>query len=170
VLTALALVSFVSTACFSTHRIAVSELEKLQTGFEAPEVPVILEGCPALTASREPVRVAQAEGDVPAETNIDPATGCPVVMVSGTNRINVSTRGGHDFTITPFNFSVSATQLVAPDYDLLLARDEINGAEVDTFSTGKTIGLIAAITAVAVGSFLAINFLAPAERGLGGGG
>lgn len=165
---------FINLACFSSYRISTTQLETMQTGFEAEEVYVIVDGCGEESATARPLRLAQADGDIPVEVvnpyddGIDPETGCPVVRVSATSPVSVVTNSGHSYRITPFNFTLGNTQLISPDYDLLLPRAELAGAEVDVFSTGKTLGLIAGGIAVAVGSFVAIMVIAPPERGLGG--
>ncbi|MBN1947257.1 MAG: hypothetical protein JW797_16425 [Bradymonadales bacterium] len=162
-LATLCVTSLFNLGCFTSYRISLGELEKLQTGYEAERVPVVIDHCGEGQATGEPVQVASSETDF--ETA---ATGCPVVYVTPTSPISVVTTGGRSHRITPFNFVISETQLVSPDYDLLLPRSDLAEAEVDMFSTGKTVALIAGITAVAVGSFLAISLLAPPERGLGG--
>ncbi len=164
---------FINLACFSSYRISTTQLETMQTGFEAEEVYVIVDGCGEESATARPLRLAQADDDIPEEINpyedgIDPDTGCPVVRVSPTSPVSVVTNSGSSHRITPFNFTLGNTQLISPDYDLLLPRADLAGAEVDVFSTGKTLGLIAAGVAVAVGSFVAIMLIAPPERGLGG--
>lgn len=158
ILALVALLGFLNTACFNTYRISTSELALLQSGFEAESVSV----CVAANETEAgPVRVAQ-EGDAPIGRS------CETVEVSLTNAVEVVTRDGGSYRVTPFNFTMSETQLVSPDYNLLLVRDQIDGAEVQVFSTGKTIGLIVGIAAVGVGSFLALSLLAGEDRGLGG--
>lgn len=154
----LAAAAFVSTGCFSAHRLSLTELEKLQSGNEAEEVWVATDGCADGQA-------LSAEGPVDGR---DPATGCEVVEVGPTNSVSVYTRGDSSFSVTPFNFTLSETQLVSPDYDLLVSRDALDYAEVETFSTGKTVAVIAGLTAVAVGTFLVISLTAGESRGLGG--
>ena len=169
----LSLAAFMTTACFTSHNISVSELEQLQSGFEAEAVWVAVDGCRDSQAAVERGQVAQAgayadPGSPEPVDGIDPVTGCEMVEVSATNPIEVRTNDGVTHRVTPFNFTLSETQLVSPDYDLLVSRNSLDGAEVSTFSTGKTIGIIAALTAVAVGTFLAISLSAGESRGLGG--
>lgn len=149
---------FVSSACFSAHQISTHELGKLQSGFEAESVWVALDGC----ADRQDLG-----SQAPIEGR-DPDTGCEVVGVSPTNTVNVYTQDGARHRITPFNFTLGETQLVSPDYDLLLPRDSLQGADVEVFSTGRTVAVIAGLTAAAVGTFLAISLTAGESRGLGG--
>lgn len=161
---AFVILSFLNVACFNSYMISTTELEKLQAGFEAEEVEVMTEGCEASAVMDADTRIAQADGTVPA-----PAAGeCEAVSVSLSNTISVHTNHGVNYRVTPFNFTLGQSQLVAPDYNLLLPRSELAGAEVQEFSTGKTIGLIVGGVVAAAGSFLLISILAPADRGLGG--
>lgn len=164
IMAAFVAISFCNVACFNSYTISTTELEKLQTGFEAEEVEVLTEGCSGSAALEGDTRIAQADDAIATPA---PA-GCEAVSVSLSNTISVVTTDGASYRVTPFNFTLGRTQLVAPDYDLLLPRSALAGAEVQEFSTGKTIGLIAGVTAAAVGSFLLISVLAPADRGLGG--
>jgi len=150
--------AFMNAACFSSYTISTSELELLQSGNEAEQVSVCVS---AAETGDEPLRLAQADGEIPSQ-------GCEAVEVSLTNTLSVVTNDGVSHRVTPFNFTLSDTQLVSPDYDLLLSREAIEGAEIQVFSTGKTVGLVAGVTALAVGAFVLLSVLAPAERGLGG--
>ena len=162
---ALVLLSFLNVACFNSYTISTTELEKLQSGFEAEEVEVMTEGCEASARLEGDTRVAQADGTVATPQRAD----CEAVSVSLSNTISVLTTDGASYRVTPFNFTLGRSQLVAPDYNLLLPRNELAGAEVQEFSTGKTIGLIVGGVVAAAGGFLLISILAPADRGLGGG-
>lgn len=156
----LAALAFANVACFNSYRISTGELEKLQSGMEAEEVQVYIDGCEGTAAVD--TRVAQADGAVASGSS------CEAVSVSLSNAISVYTEDGADYRVTPFNFTIGTTQLVAPDYDLLLSRQSIAGAEVEEFSTGKTVGLIVGGLVAIGGAFALISLLAPADRGLGG--
>ena len=60
--------------------------------------------------------------------------------------------------MTPFNFRISQTQLVASDRDTLLAVNGIESYEVDHLSTWKTVLLASGGAAIAAGVILAIIF------------
>lgn len=90
--------------------------------------------------------------------------GCKEVDVSASNAIKVVTTSG-DQRVTPFNFIMSAGQLVSPEYDVLVSLNEVEGAKVQEFSTWKTIGTIVGVSAVAIGTFVAIGVLAPTSDG-----
>ena len=176
---------FTNAACYNTYFISKSQMEKLEAKVEQKEsVAVIVDGCDSDGASSSlklqvgdtlTSRVATtAEGGTAAadeaaqvEDDIDPATGCPTVKVQTASPMFVLTNEASKYRVTPFNFAVTDTQVVSPDYNLLLALDDVKGAEVQTFSTLKTTLLLTAITASAVSLFIGIQVLAPDERALG---
>lgn len=88
------------------------------------------------------------------------------VDVSATTPIRVFTTD-ETVNVSPFNFTMNESNLIAPDYDLLLRRDQITGARVQEFSKGRTIGLIVGAVLVAGGAFAAVSVLAPEDEGLG---
>ena len=90
------------------------------------------------------------------------------VKVGATTPITVLTAGGEERSVSPFNFIISDTQLVAPDYDLLVPRDQVEGAKVLEFAKGKTALLIAGSILAAAGSFAAISIFADSGSGVGG--
>jgi hypothetical protein len=90
------------------------------------------------------------------------------VTVGSTTPIRVLTQSGETYSVTPFNFALTDSQLVAPDYDLLLARSNVREAEVAQFAAGKTWGLVAGGIAAAVGSFVLITVVAGSDSGPGG--
>lgn len=85
----------------------------------------------------------------------------PVTVRAQTPIEVISTTGRHN--VSPFNFSYDANGLVAPDYDLYLQSDEVEGARVFEFAKGRTIGLIVGAIVVAGGSFAAVSLLADSE-------
>lgn len=91
-------------------------------------------------------------------------TGCTKVEVSTGNAVQVVTKTGKE-RVTPFNFIMSGGQLVSPEYDLLVSLNDVDGAEVREFSTWKTVGTIVGVSAVAVGTFVAISIFAPESGG-----
>ncbi len=76
------------------------------------------------------------------------------VLVDRDTNIFVRSVGGRRYPVTPFNFKMTQSQLVASDRDTLLALGEIDKYEVDLFSDTQTILLItagvAAVTALIV--------------------
>ncbi len=79
------------------------------------------------------------------------------VAVGRDTRLYVASDGGRRYQLTPFNFSMYSSQLVASDRDTLLPLANIKAYEVDLLSTGKTVTLIAAGVAVAGGFIYAIS-------------
>lgn len=182
--TLILLVSVTQLACYNNHFISRSQLEKLEATVEQRNsVAVVIDGCDAQKGAslqgQGVTRVAQAEGGAdaaPAESKdgedqptegIDPETGCATVRVNTASPIRVLDTEGNKFRVTPFNFAVTDTQLVSPDYDLLLPIDQVEGAEVETFSGLKTGLFIGGVAAAAIGGFLFITLTAGEERGFG---
>jgi agmatine/peptidylarginine deiminase len=85
------------------------------------------------------------------------------VTVRATTPIEVQTNDGRRFNVSPFNFALTEQQLVAPDYDLLVSRNDLAGARVSQFSKGRTIGLAVGSVLAAGGAFVAISVLAGSE-------
>lgn len=86
--------------------------------------------------------------------------GCTKVDVSTANPLQILTKDGKK-RVTPFNFIMNNQQLVSPEYNLLENLNDVEGAEVSQFSTWKTVGTIAVVTVVAVGTFIGVTLLAP---------
>lgn len=186
----LTVVGLTQVACYNTYFIDKDELEKLESQVEQQEVVMVYGDCPKGGSAQragedaEPsaYRSVQLDGSMwAAADDAEPATasdatgakeaaepgraGCEQVPVSTANAMNVVTTGGESFRVTPFNFMMSQQQLVSPEYDLLLSLDEVEGGEVKEFSTWKTVGTIAGVSAVAVGTFVAVTLLAPEGEG-----
>lgn len=100
---------------------------------------------------REEFEKLQASDDVPL--TVKSKAGEDVLVDRDTN-IFVRSVGGRRYPVTPFNFKMTSSQLVASDRDTLLALGEIEDYEVDHFSelqTGLLIGAgVAAVTALIV--------------------
>jgi hypothetical protein len=73
------------------------------------------------------------------------------VLVDRETNIFVRSVGGRRYQVTPFNFKMTQSQLVASDRDTLLALSEIDQYEVDLFSDAQTILLISAGVALVTG-------------------
>ncbi|QED26066.1 hypothetical protein FRD01_02075 [Microvenator marinus] len=190
-----ALAAFTQTACYNTYFITKSELEKLESSVEPKETVEVFGDCPgvAVLDSERPA-FAQAEGEAPAEAGADaqaevatdaPADaqeavaeemetageapssydGCTTVQVSTANALFIKTNDGRMNRVTPFNFIMSQGQIVSPEYDLLERLDDVEGAEVDQFSTWKTVGTIAGVSILAIGTFVGISLIAPESDG-----
>ena len=90
------------------------------------------------------------------------------VLVKDDTHLFVRSRGGKRYPITPFNFKMTESQLVASDRDYIL---DLNGlrddAEVDHVSGWKTGLLIGAGAAVVAGLIVAIVLTAGSKSTAG---
>lgn len=74
------------------------------------------------------------------------------VVVERDTRLAVRSDGGLRYPLSPFNFKLTASQLVASDRDTLVALTDLREeAEVQHLSTWKTVGLISLGVAAAAG-------------------
>ena len=182
------------SACYDTYVIDKDELRKLESSVEQREVVEVYGDCPAGSISAARLSelggtlVAQAEGAGEEATDAEPdavtepavaAAGeevaapgsggerpeCVVVPVSTANSLMIITNDDLEHRVTPFNFIMSDSQLVSPEYDLLLRLDNVTSAEVKRFSRWKTIATITGVVLVTGGTFAAIGLLAPPEQG-----
>lgn len=90
-----------------------------------------------------------------SETNsmtVKDKAGNNVVVKDDTRLFVRSAKGGKRYPITPFNFKMTESQLVASDRDYILDLNSVrDDAEVDHVSTWKTTLLISAGAAVVAG-------------------
>jgi hypothetical protein len=138
------LLSFTQLACYNRHVIETDELAKLESGVERQEQVSVYSDCSGKAKSEKAKKQK-----------------CRQIKVSATNPVSVMTKDGQEHRVTPFNFMMSKSQLVSPEYDKLLPRDNIKEAEVRRFSTWKTVGTIVGVSGAAIGTFVAISVLAP---------
>ena len=123
-------------------------------------------GCySSYTIDKEELKKLQAGND--AEYIVVNTEDGEAIEVSGGNALTVVTAEDDEYRITPFNFILSDTQLVSPDYDLLLPAEQVMEAEVRDISYGKTFGLIGGIVVATVGLFIAIDLFAGDEQDIG---
>ncbi len=169
-------ISFTQFACYNTYFISATELAKLESSVEPREVVEVLGDCSGQASAPRAIKaedgVAEASASVEATdaksaSDVPRADGCTSVPVSTANALNVRTTDGARHRVTPFNFVMSDSQLVSPEYDLLLPMNEVSGADVKQFSTWKTVATISGVSLVAIGTFVGISLLAPEEAGLG---
>lgn len=100
--------SMLALGCYNTYRIPTSQLETLQS---PPE-------------QGDSVTVTDEKGEQ--------------VVVKDDSRVFVESDGGKRYPITPFNFKLTESQLVASDRDYILARDGLkDGGEIELVSTWK---------------------------------
>ena len=89
------------------------------------------------------------------------------VAVSKNTKIGVIEKDGTLKPISPFNFTLSSQQLIAPDEDLLVGRSQIETGYVKQVSLTKTMLLVAAGLGAIVGGGLYIMLTAEDEKGFG---
>ncbi len=89
------------------------------------------------------------------------------VVVTQNTKLGITDTSGRYLSISPFNFTLTAGQLVAPDEDLLIGRDAIQTGNVKVVSGTKTGLMIAAGLAVVVGGALTVILTAEEEKGFG---
>jgi hypothetical protein len=90
----------------------------------------------------------QASEEIPLAVT---SKGGEKVLVDKETNLFVRSEGGRRYPVTPFNFKMTSSQLVASDRDTLLALGEIANYEVDLFSDTQTIVLITAGVAAVAG-------------------
>lgn len=74
------------------------------------------------------------------------------IEVTQSTRLFVRALDGKRYPITPFNFKLTRSQLVAPDRDYIFMLNELEKrGEIDLLSTWKTAGLIALAGAAVTG-------------------
>jgi hypothetical protein len=87
------------------------------------------------------------------------------IVVKDDTRLFVRSKGGKRYPITPFNFKMTESQLVASDRDYILDLNGIkDDAEVDHPSTFKTVALISLGVAVVAG-LVVVTVLTAGKRG-----
>lgn len=102
--------------------------------------------------SMDQLKELQAAGEAKAVVETEEGT---TLEVTHDSRLFVRDIEGKKWQITPFNFKVTASQIVASDRDYIFMTSQLEPkGEVDRLSTIKTVGLIA-LGVVGVGSFIA---------------
>ena len=79
------------------------------------------------------------------------------LTVTENSRVGVIDKKNIYYPISPFNFTISDRQLVAPDEDLLLMRSQIKAANIKLIDPTNTIILVTSTLAVLVGAAIAIT-------------
>jgi hypothetical protein len=134
-----------ATGCYNTYMVPQDEFRKLQSRAAVREDPKLP---PELIDKLQNL----SENDTVSVTSVENE----LVGVNRDTRIFVRSAGGRRYPVTPFNFSVVTSQLVASDRDTLLPLSELKAYEVDHLSTGKTAALIAV---GAIGAAVLIAFI-----------
>lgn len=103
----------------------------------------------------------QRAGETPVQ-KVESLSGAEL-GVTADSKIFVRSTGGRRYPITPFNFMMTGSQLVAPDRDYILMTDGIGSYEVDVPNANKTIMLIGA-GVLAVGGAITFLILTTGEK------
>jgi len=85
------------------------------------------------------------------------------VEVTEETPVYVRSAGGRRYAVTPFNFKMTSTQLVASDRDTLLALGDIGSFEIDHLSVGLTATVIATGVA-AVAGLIAYTIISTGDK------
>ncbi|MCB9730525.1 MAG: hypothetical protein H6744_21055 [Deltaproteobacteria bacterium] len=104
------------------------------------------------TLSQEEFASLQRPEEVPKVVTAE--SGKQVQVDRGT-ALEVRSLGGRRYPVTPFNFKMTDTQLVASDRDTLLMLNDLDAYDVKLLSTPKTALLISAGVAVVAGIIVA---------------
>lgn len=149
VLALFALLAASVSGCYNTYQVPADEFRQLQSAG------ALIEDQKA-AASLSPERIAELEkrGENDTVTVTDDKS--EKVGVNRDTRLFVRSEGGRRYQVTAFNFSMASSQLVASDRDYLLPLSEVKSFEVDHFSTGKTIAIVATGALIATGLIVGI--------------
>jgi hypothetical protein len=110
---------------------------------------------------QEQFGLLQRAGETPVQ-KVESLSGAELEVTTD-SKIFVRSTGGRRYPITPFNFMMSGSQLVAPDRDYILMTDGIGSYEVDVPNANKTIMLIGA-GVLAVGGAITFLILTTGEK------
>ena len=107
-----------------------------------------------------------AEGGQNNAVEIKTEDGQTIVVTENT-KLGLTDKTGAYYAVSPFNFTMSANQIIAPDEDLIIGRSEIETGNVKLVSGSKTAMLVAGGLAAVVGGALFVTLTAEEERGFG---
>ena len=106
------------------------------------------------------------EGGEASVVEVKAASG-ETIAVSKNTKIGVQDKSGSLVPISPFNFTLGPTQLIAPDEDLLISRNAIQNGYVKQVSTGKTVLLVVLGLGAIIGGGLFVALTAEEEKAFG---
>jgi len=148
----LAMTSLLSglTGCYNTYQVPSIEFRKLQSRQALSQDRRLAE---KLTKKEDQeALMKRGANDAVTVTTLKSQQ----VAVTRMTKVFVRSQGGRRYQVTPFNFSMFSSQLVASDRDTLIPLANLKSYEVDLLSTGKTAGMIAAGVAVAAAFIITI--------------
>ncbi len=106
------------------------------------------------------------EGGSLAAVKIKTEAGQDVVVTENT-KIGVTDKSGVYHAVSPFNFTMSQNQLIAPDEDFLISKSEIESGNVKLVSGTKTALVVLSGFAAVIGGALYVTLTAEEEKGFG---
>ena len=83
------------------------------------------------------------------------------ITITENSRVGVSDINGRYYPISPFNFTINNTQLVAPDEDLLLQTKAIEDTNVKLVDPTNTALLIGSVAVVLIGAAVGVSLATP---------
>ena len=142
------------------------ELKRIFASMTLVSFLVLQTGCYNVhTVSLEEFGKAQ-EGGGTALVSMKTESGQELV-VSENSRIGLVTSEGKYLPISPFNFTMTSQQIIAPDQDLMLQRSLVQTAQIKEISTEKTTAVVGTALAILVGGILFITLSAEEEKAFG---
>jgi hypothetical protein len=152
----LVLLSFGSFACYTTYHISMDQLKELQAADDGKTVVETREGATLEITHDSRLFVSDYSCDLE-------------VTVTTPFFNETSCEREKRWQLTPFNFRVTASQIVASDRDYIFMKSQlVPEAQVDRLSTVKTVGLIAA-GVLGVGGFIAWTAITAGQGTFTGG-
>ncbi len=144
------------TGCYNTYQVPSVEFRKLQSRQALSQDRVLQD------------KIKEDEGQKLLSRGANDAVAVKTlknkqVAVTRDTRIFVRSQGGRRYQITPFNFSMYSSQLVASDRDTLLPLANLKSFEVDLLSNAKT-GLLIGTGVVAASAFIAVIILTSGKK------
>ena len=106
------------------------------------------------------------EGGSSNSVSIATSEGEPLVVTEN-SKVGVTDKDGKYHPISAFNFTMTAGQLVAPDEDEIIARDQIETGNVKVVSGVKTGLLVLAGLTAAIGAGVFVVITAPEKKSFG---
>jgi len=144
------------TGCYNTYRIPSDEYRKLQSRTALSEDAHLKD-----KITKEELEALEKLGETDSVGVTSEKS--ERVMVNRDTRLFVRSQGGRRYPITPFNFSMMSSQLVASDRDTLMPLSEIKSFEVDHLSGVKTGGLLV-VGVAAVAAVIVVIFKVSGEK------
>ena len=106
------------------------------------------------------------EGGTNAAVQVTTEDGQQIVVTENT-KIGITMADGNFRAISPFNFTMTSGQLIAPDEDLLEDRASIKTGNVKQVSGSKTALVVLTGLAAVVGGALYVTLTAEEDKGFG---